>query len=109
MILSVLSTELTSVGLLMDPSGADRINEPQFCQTACTALQIALVALLKSWGIKAVATIGHSSGSIEYRSIVEWRLICLFRRDRRSIYSRIPYRDRSHSACLSEGPSRNTQ
>ena len=50
--------------LLTEPSMAERINEPQFSQTICTALQVAVVALLKSWDIQPVATVGHSSGEI---------------------------------------------
>ncbi|RTE82276.1 hypothetical protein BHE90_003195 [Fusarium euwallaceae] len=41
-----------------------RINEPELSQPACTALQIALVELLRSWGIHPRAVIGHSSGEI---------------------------------------------
>ncbi|KAI0540917.1 polyketide synthase PksD [Xylaria digitata] len=40
------------------------INQPQFSQPLCTALQIALVELLKSFNIIPVAVIGHSSGEI---------------------------------------------
>ncbi|KAL2678957.1 hypothetical protein Neosp_009711 [[Neocosmospora] mangrovei] len=41
-----------------------RINEPGLSQPACTSLQIALVELLRSWGIHPRAVIGHSSGEI---------------------------------------------
>ncbi|KAJ3460440.1 hypothetical protein MRS44_011307 [Fusarium solani] len=41
-----------------------RINEPELSQPACTALQIALIELLRSWGIHPRAVIGHSSGEI---------------------------------------------
>ncbi|KAM0421221.1 hypothetical protein ACHAPT_010941 [Fusarium lateritium] len=41
-----------------------RINEPALSQPACTALQIALVELLRSWSIQPRAVIGHSSGEI---------------------------------------------
>ncbi|RSL50081.1 hypothetical protein CEP54_012120 [Fusarium duplospermum] len=41
-----------------------RINEPELSQPACTALQIALVELLRSWGVHPRAVIGHSSGEI---------------------------------------------
>ena len=41
-----------------------KINSPNFSQPICTALQIALVDLLRSWGISASAVVGHSSGEI---------------------------------------------
>lgn len=41
-----------------------RINEPQFSQVLCTAVQIALVDLFRSWNIKPRAVVGHSSGEI---------------------------------------------
>lgn len=40
------------------------MNKPEFSQPLCTALQIALVDLLDSWDIKAMAVVGHSSGEI---------------------------------------------
>lgn len=40
-----------------------RLHEPLISQTVCTALQVALVDLLSSWGVHAVATAGHSSGN----------------------------------------------
>ncbi|VBB80680.1 Putative polyketide synthase [Podospora comata] len=36
----------------------------EYSQTLCTVLQVALVDLLRSWGIKPRATVGHSSGEI---------------------------------------------
>ena len=47
---------------LLEPAGTSRVNDPLFSQTLCTALQIALVVLLRQWGVFPVATIGHSSG-----------------------------------------------
>ncbi|KAB8230841.1 type I polyketide synthase [Aspergillus alliaceus] len=43
---------------------ASRVNEPQISQPICTAIQIALVDLLRSWNIKPSAVTGHSSGEI---------------------------------------------
>jgi len=40
------------------------INEPYLAHPACTALQVALVDLLNSWGIKPARVVGHSSGEI---------------------------------------------
>lgn len=47
---------------LSEPAALSRIHDPEFSQTVCTALQIALVSLLKQWGIEPAATVGHSSG-----------------------------------------------
>ena len=40
------------------------INSARISQPACTALQIALVDLLSSWGIHPLSVTGHSSGEI---------------------------------------------
>lgn len=40
------------------------VDRPYISQPACTALQIALVDLLASWGVTAQSVIGHSSGEI---------------------------------------------
>ncbi|KAL1881225.1 Type I Iterative PKS [Diaporthe australafricana] len=42
----------------------EKIDRPEFSQPLCTALQIALVDLLQSFSIHAVAAVGHSSGEI---------------------------------------------
>ncbi|KGO64075.1 Acyl transferase/acyl hydrolase/lysophospholipase [Penicillium italicum] len=54
----------TIEGALLEPAATSQIHDPAFSQTLCTALQIALVALLKQWGIHPKATVGHSSGEI---------------------------------------------
>ncbi|KAJ8061400.1 hypothetical protein OCU04_010456 [Sclerotinia nivalis] len=41
-----------------------KVNEPGLSQSLCTALQIALVDLLSSFGVKPLIAIGHSSGEI---------------------------------------------
>jgi acyl transferase domain-containing protein len=38
--------------------------QPEVSQTACTALQIALIDLLQSWNVTPDLTLGHSSGEI---------------------------------------------
>ncbi|KAF2971310.1 hypothetical protein GQX73_g2264 [Xylaria multiplex] len=40
------------------------IDDPEYAQPLCTALQIALAELLKSFGLEPKAVIGHSSGEI---------------------------------------------
>ncbi|KAG0155247.1 hypothetical protein PDIDSM_821 [Penicillium digitatum] len=49
--------------LLTDP-GASSISAAYMSQPACTALQLALVDLLSSWGFRPKAVVGHSSGEI---------------------------------------------
>jgi acyl transferase domain-containing protein len=41
-----------------------QIDSPAFSQPLCTALQIALVDLLRTWGIRPKSVVGHSSGEI---------------------------------------------
>jgi acyl transferase domain-containing protein len=41
-----------------------QVNEPTRSQSLCAALQIALVDLLRSFGVVPKAVVGHSSGEI---------------------------------------------
>ncbi|KAK8037847.1 hypothetical protein PG991_001193 [Apiospora marii] len=41
-----------------------RVDEAEFSQPLCTALQVALVDLVVSWNVRAEAVVGHSSGEI---------------------------------------------
>ena len=45
-------------------AAASNIDDPSFSQPICTALQIALVDLLRSFGIRPTVVVGHSSGEI---------------------------------------------
>jgi acyl transferase domain-containing protein len=45
-------------------SDAQNIDRPEYSQMLCTALQISLIELLKSYGIVPAAVVGHSSGEI---------------------------------------------
>ncbi|KAF2964402.1 hypothetical protein GQX73_g9163 [Xylaria multiplex] len=56
-----LGCEWSIFDQIRDPENIDR---PEFSQPLSTALQIALVELLKSFGITPKAVIGHSSGEI---------------------------------------------
>ncbi|KAL8799576.1 MAG: hypothetical protein Q9182_005787 [Xanthomendoza sp. 2 TL-2023] len=40
------------------------VHDAQYSQPLCTALQIGIVCLLHSWGIRPTAVVGHSSGEI---------------------------------------------
>ncbi|KAI2821222.1 hypothetical protein CBS115989_2976 [Aspergillus niger] len=50
--------------IIMDESDTCPINQAVFAQPITTAVQIGLVALLRSWSILAEGVIGHSSGEI---------------------------------------------
>ena len=49
---------------LLVPKATSSINQVHLSQPLCTAVQIALVDLLRDWGIRPTATVGHSSGAI---------------------------------------------
>ena len=49
---------------LCEPSSTSRVGEVEQSQPLCTALQIGLVNLLRSWGVRPSASLGHSSGEI---------------------------------------------
>nr|APX43983.1 polyketide synthase [Pestalotiopsis microspora] len=49
---------------LLNADKSSLVNEPEYSQPLCTAIQIALVDLLSRWGVKPVATVGHSSGEL---------------------------------------------
>ncbi|KAK6514428.1 hypothetical protein TWF506_008821 [Arthrobotrys conoides] len=50
--------------ILCEPKATSRVTDPAFSQPTCTAIQVGLVLLLQSWGIKPNAVVGHSSGEI---------------------------------------------
>ncbi|KAF9771638.1 hypothetical protein IL306_010694 [Fusarium sp. DS 682] len=45
-------------------STASRINEVERSQPVCTAVQIGIVDLLRTWGVQCKSVVGHSSGEI---------------------------------------------
>ncbi|KAI9667699.1 MAG: Type I Iterative PKS [Bathelium mastoideum] len=49
---------------LSKTKASSRVNQTAFSQPLCTALQLALVDLLRSWSVFPNAVIGHSSGEI---------------------------------------------
>ncbi|KEZ39405.1 putative polyketide synthase protein [Scedosporium apiospermum] len=64
-------TCMTSMGAnwsLIEELGKDaatsQVNQAHISQPACTAIQLALTDLLRSWGIEPYAVAGHSSGEI---------------------------------------------
>ncbi|KAH8652666.1 putative polyketide synthase [Tricladium varicosporioides] len=49
---------------LLKEETISKLNDAEYSQPICTALQIALVQLLLAWNVQPVAVIGHSSGEI---------------------------------------------
>ncbi|PVH93503.1 polyketide synthase PksD [Periconia macrospinosa] len=50
--------------LLHALENAENIIKPEYSQPLCTAIQLGLVELLKSFGVSPTAVVGHSSGEI---------------------------------------------
>lgn len=59
-----LGADFSLLEVLKKDAASSEINSPHFSQPACTALQIALTDLLRSWGIQPESVVGHSSGEI---------------------------------------------
>ncbi|TGO18312.1 hypothetical protein BPAE_0387g00010 [Botrytis paeoniae] len=49
---------------LVEPRKSQHLRQPEFSQPLVTALQLAILEILSSWGIKPQAVVGHSSGEI---------------------------------------------
>ncbi|KAJ8116655.1 hypothetical protein ONZ43_g4395 [Nemania bipapillata] len=56
--------EWTLEDTLLEPAHTSPVNEAEYAQPLTTAIQIALVQLLRAWSIFPVVTVGHSSGEI---------------------------------------------
>ena len=50
--------------VLLEEAKTSRVDEAEFSQPLCTAIQVALVQLLAHWGIRPKVTVGHSSGEM---------------------------------------------
>ncbi|KAI1355097.1 hypothetical protein F5Y01DRAFT_327941 [Xylaria sp. FL0043] len=61
---SVLHSLGCNWSVIDELKNGDNINLPQYSQPLCTALQLALVELLKSFDVRPSAVLGHSSGEI---------------------------------------------
>jgi acyl transferase domain-containing protein/NADPH:quinone reductase-like Zn-dependent oxidoreductase len=59
-----IGADFSLVAELDKEESTTRVNEARISQPACTAVQLALVDLLRSWGIRPSAVVGHSSGEI---------------------------------------------
>ena len=49
---------------LTEQRTSEHIRKPEFSQPLVTALQICIIEVLKLWGVRPVAVVGHSSGEI---------------------------------------------
>ncbi|KAM4056688.1 KR domain-containing protein [Hirsutella rhossiliensis] len=54
----------TIMDTLAEPKSTSKINDAERSQTVCTAVQVAVVELLRSWRVQPKAVVGHSSGEI---------------------------------------------
>ncbi|KAI1086563.1 putative polyketide synthase [Rostrohypoxylon terebratum] len=63
-ILRELGAQWSLVDELSRDASTSLINQSKYAQPASTAIQIALVDLLKSWNVHPTAVIGHSGGEI---------------------------------------------
>ncbi|KAH7327102.1 beta-ketoacyl synthase domain-containing protein [Rhexocercosporidium sp. MPI-PUGE-AT-0058] len=59
-----LGADFSMIEELSQDVEKSRVSAAHISQPACTAVQLALTDLLKSWGIKPTAVAGHSSGEI---------------------------------------------
>ncbi|KAK6076363.1 KR domain-containing protein [Seiridium cupressi] len=49
---------------ILEPKATSAIDQVHLSQPICTAVQVALVELLREWGVTPLACVGHSSGEI---------------------------------------------
>lgn len=61
---SLGASDWSVVAELGRDKASSRINEPRLSQPLCTVVQVALVDLMRHWGILPKAVVGHSSGEI---------------------------------------------
>jgi acyl transferase domain-containing protein len=57
-------SNLSKSDILFLNDDSTKLSQAEYSQPICTALQIALVDLLASWGVAPHAVVGHSSGEI---------------------------------------------
>ena len=51
---------------IQESEASSMINTAAYSQPVCTAIQIALIGLLREWGIYPQRVLGHSSGNSDH-------------------------------------------
>ncbi|KAK7997329.1 hypothetical protein PG989_005369 [Apiospora arundinis] len=95
-----LSKELTR------PESESRVNDAEISQPACTAVQLALVRLFDSWGVKPAVVTGHSSGEIAaafVAGLVSFKTACAVSYFRGQAAARLSSRQAGKGAMLALG------
>lgn len=87
-----LALKVTREGELTEPRDAEHLRLPEFSQPLVTALQLAFLELLKSWGVEYHSVVGHSSGEIAAAAAAaqltyEEAIVVAYYRGRASLYS----------------------
>ncbi|KAB8221196.1 hypothetical protein BDV33DRAFT_202677 [Aspergillus novoparasiticus] len=59
-----LGAEFSIVSEITREGESSLLTDPCYSQSSCTAIQLSLTQLLKSWGVVPTAVVGHSSGEI---------------------------------------------
>lgn len=67
---------------LLKQQETSRLIDPQYGQTLCTVLQVAKVDLLRSFGLRPRAVVGHSSGEIAAALVTSGKVSSLSQRAR---------------------------
>jgi len=63
-LLAKCSCSWSLIAELSKPKEVSKIGRPEIAQPLCTVVQVAMVDLVRSWGVSPVAVAGHSSGEI---------------------------------------------
>ncbi|KAK8119397.1 polyketide synthase [Apiospora kogelbergensis] len=91
---------------LAKPESESRLNNAEISQPACTAVQLALVKLLESWGVTPAVVTGHSSGEIAAAfaaGLVSFKTACAVSYFRGQAASRLSSRPGGKGAMLALG------
>ena len=62
--LTTLGSSWSVLEELKKDKETSRVTKPALSQPLCTAIQIALIDLLRTWGVVPRAVVGHSSGEV---------------------------------------------
>ncbi|KAK8042488.1 polyketide synthase [Apiospora phragmitis] len=91
---------------LLKPDADSCVNDAEISQPACTAVQLALVTLLRSWGVEPAVVTGHSSGEIAAAftaGLLSFKTACAVSYFRGQAASRLSSRPAEKGAMLALG------